>query len=79
MRIILTTSLVILFAMSISLYANDALDLDGTNDYIQVNYSASLGLSTNATWEFWVKPDGAVANQMFLCNYSNYVGDGYYI
>ncbi|MBT7580224.1 MAG: hypothetical protein HN633_15780, partial [Candidatus Marinimicrobia bacterium] len=67
-QIILITA----FVINTSLFAtNNALDLDGTNDYIQVNYSASLGLSTNATWEFWVKPDGAVANQMFLCNYSN--------
>ncbi len=51
-RILLSISIITLF--SIDFYAQNALDFDGTNDYVQTTYSGITGSSAR-TIEAWIK------------------------
>ncbi|MBN2010529.1 T9SS type A sorting domain-containing protein [candidate division KSB1 bacterium] len=56
----------------------NALLFDGNDDYIKIPYKNALTLTSQATWEFWVKLS-ELDNQMFISQYTSYKQDGYYI
>ena len=56
-----------LLALSSSLFAqNDALDFDGSNDYITVPYNSSHDMNTTLTIEAWVYPTDTGWNSIIM-------------
>lgn len=51
-----------------------SLDFDGVNDYVGFADSAPLGLSTNFTFEFWMKPNTTSQTNKYIMAKTNGVG-----
>jgi len=47
--------IMIFFGLLYSQGAGDALDFDGTNDFVQINDANTLEGMSNLTIQFWVK------------------------
>ena len=43
-------------------YSGGSLVFDGTNDYITIPASTAIDVSTNTTFEIWIKPSSAINN-----------------
>ena len=43
-------------------YSGGNIVLDGTNDYITIPASAAIDVSTNTTFEIWIKPSSTISN-----------------
>jgi hypothetical protein len=72
-QIILITA----FVINTSLFAtNNALDFDGSNDYVSISDNAALDLTTNYTIEAWIKAD-ALVSQGIVAKYQANSDDGY--
>jgi hypothetical protein len=72
----LTLSLVAVLAVffSANLQAQNALNFDGANDYVQTSYAGVLG-SADRTFEAWVKVDANASGNICIVDYgANIVG-----
>ncbi|MBT3647446.1 MAG: T9SS type A sorting domain-containing protein [Flavobacteriales bacterium] len=72
----LTLSLVVLLAVffSANLQAQNALNFDGANDYVQTSFSGVLG-TANRTFEAWVNVDANASGNVCVVDYgTNSVG-----
>lgn len=65
MKYILPMIITFLLGAVVPIVAQNALDFDGTNDYIQTNITSLTG-TANRTVEAWIKTTGTVSSQQVL-------------
>ncbi len=69
------------FKFDVSGASNTAMHFDGVDDFISVSRTNinSLGLTSQATWEFWLNPHSTAVSQNLIDMFSFYNVDGMYI
>lgn len=81
-------NLITIFSFIFALFSNvnlqaqagEALNFDGSNDYVNVPFSNELVFSTTGTWEGWFRFENISPNQgLFNMNNNTYWDSGYYI
>ena len=72
--LVLGIMLIILLALSTNMFAqNNALDFDGSNDYVEVSADESLNMGGSSfTIEFWVKSSQNISGDVILVEYGTW-------
>ncbi|MCF6366275.1 MAG: T9SS type A sorting domain-containing protein [Bacteroidales bacterium] len=73
----LTLFLAIMLVSLLSIQAQNALNFDGTNDYVNINDNDALDLTTNYTIEAWIMPESFISMGGIVCKYHTPGSNGY--